>query len=90
MSNKRIYVVVANKINYLVNATSKQQAINHIAKGLVTAKVASQTDLVAHLTAGEKIVEAVETSEPEHFPAVNSADPYPPAGPAVIATGVAA
>lgn len=70
MSNKRIYVVTANNTNLLVNATSKQQAINHIAKGLMTAKVASQTDLVAHLTAGKKIVEAVEASEPEHFPAI--------------------
>lgn len=67
MSNKRIYVVVANDYNYLVNATSKQQAINHIAKGLVTAKVASQQDLVAHLTRGDAIIEAVEPviSQPE-------------------------
>lgn len=72
MSNKRIYVVVANDFNYLVNATSKQQAINHIAKGLVTAKVASQTDLVAHLTAGDKIIEAVEGAAPEHFPALGN------------------
>lgn len=67
MSNKRIYVVTANNTDLLVNATSKQQAINHIAKSLVTAKVASQQDLVQSLTSGKTIIEAVE-------PQVNSVE----------------
>lgn len=48
----RIYVVGGPQGIRLVNATTKQQAIAHVANSTIKAHVASQTDLVELLTKG--------------------------------------
>ena len=49
---ERIYVVGGPQGIRLVNATTKQQAIAHIANSTIHAHVASQNDLVELLTKG--------------------------------------
>lgn len=49
---ERIYVVGGPQGIRLVNATTKQQAIAHVANRTIQAHVASQTDLVDLLTKG--------------------------------------
>ena len=49
---ERIYVVGGPTGIRLVNATTKQQAIAHVANSTIKAHVASQTDLVDLLTKG--------------------------------------
>lgn len=49
---ERIYVVGGPQGIRLVNATTKQQAIAHVANSTIKAHVASQTDLVELLTKG--------------------------------------
>jgi len=49
---ERIYVVGGPQGIRLVNATTKQQAIAHVANTTIKAHVASQTDLVELLTKG--------------------------------------
>ena len=49
---ERIYVVGGPTGIRLVNATTKQQAIAHVANSTIKAHVASQTDLVELLTKG--------------------------------------
>ena len=51
----RIYVVGGPQGIRLVNATTKQQAIAHVANSTIKAHVASQTDLVELLTEGWKV-----------------------------------
>jgi hypothetical protein len=52
---ERIYVVGGPQGIRLVNATTKQQAIAHVANSTIKAHVASQTDLVELLTEGWKV-----------------------------------
>lgn len=59
---ERIYVVGGPQGIRLVNATTKQQAIAHVANSTINAHVASQTDLVELLTKGVTV---------EHYKAVN-------------------
>lgn len=70
--SKRIYLVniaFDDKVQRpprLVRASNQSQAIRHVAKGCITAKVASQDDLIKHLpggveVAGEEPVEETET-----------------------------
>lgn len=49
---ERIYVVGGPQGIRLVNATTKQQAIAHVANSTIKAHVASQTDLVDLVSAG--------------------------------------
>jgi len=49
---ERIYVVGGPQGIRLVNATTKQQAVAHVANSTIKAHVASQTDLVELLTKG--------------------------------------
>ena len=48
----RIYIVGMNDGVRLVRATSRQQALSHVARQLIVAKVATQDELVQHITAG--------------------------------------
>ena len=50
--SSRIYVIGGPQGIRLVNATTKQQAIAHVANSTIKAHVASQTDLVELLTKG--------------------------------------
>lgn len=59
---ERIYVVGGPQGIRLVNATTKQQAIAHVANSTINAHVASQTDLVELLTKGVTV---------EHYKAMN-------------------
>jgi len=59
---ERIYVVGGPQGIRLVNATTKQQAIAHVANSTINAHVASQTDLVELLTKGITV---------EHYRAAN-------------------
>jgi hypothetical protein len=59
---ERIYVVGGPQGIRLVNATTKQQAIAHVANSTINAHVASQTDLVELLTKGIAV---------EHYKAAN-------------------
>lgn len=59
---ERIYVVGGPQGIRLVNATTKQQAIAHVANSTINAHVASQTDLVELLTKGIPV---------EHYKAAN-------------------
>ena len=59
----RIYVVGGPQGLRLVKATTKQQAIAHVANSTIHAAVASQNDLVELLTNGTK----VENYKPENL-----------------------
>lgn len=48
----RIYIVGMNEKVRLVRASNKQQAVSHVARQIIAAKVATQDELVKHLTAG--------------------------------------
>lgn len=50
--SSRIYVVGGPQGIRLVNATTKQQAVAHVANSTIKAHVASQNDLVELLTKG--------------------------------------
>lgn len=52
---ERIYVVGGPQGIRLVNASTKQQAIAHVANSTIKSHVASQTDLVELLTQGLKV-----------------------------------
>lgn len=59
----RIYAVQAGDIFKLVEAGSKQAALRHVAKDLITVEVATQKTLVGAMTDGVK-VEQAGTEEP--------------------------
>ena len=52
---ERIYVVHGQQGTRLVNASLRQQALSHVANKVFSVSVATQTDLVTHLTAGVKV-----------------------------------
>lgn len=52
---ERIYVVGGPQGIRLVNASTKQQAVAHVANSTIKANVASQTDLVELLGKGVKV-----------------------------------
>lgn len=60
----RIYAVQAGDIFRLVEASTKQSALRHVAKDLISVEVANQKTLVAAMTDGVK-VEQVGAEEPE-------------------------
>lgn len=55
---ERIYVVGGPQGIRLVNASTKQQAIAHVANSTIKANVASQTDLVELIGKGVKVEHA--------------------------------
>ena len=65
----RIYVVGGPTGIRLVDATTKQQAIAHVANSTINAHVASQKDLVELLAKGIT-VEALKASEQADLPGV--------------------
>jgi hypothetical protein len=65
----RIYVVGGPTGIRLVDATTKAQAIAHVANSTIHAHVASQKDLVELLSAG-LTVEALKTPEQGELPGV--------------------
>ena len=60
----RIYAVQAGDIFRLVEANTKNAALRHVAKDLITVEVANQKTLVAAMTDGVK-VEQAGAEEPE-------------------------
>jgi hypothetical protein len=54
----RIYAVQAGDIFKLVEAGSKQAALRHVAKDLITVEVATQKTLVGAMTDGVKVEQA--------------------------------
>jgi hypothetical protein len=52
---ERIYTVGHNGTVRLVRATTRQQALSHVANTTFQIRVASQDDLVKYLTAGAKV-----------------------------------
>ena len=48
----RIYIVGMNDGVRLIRATNRQQAVSHVARQLIVAKVATQDELVKHITDG--------------------------------------
>ncbi len=58
----RIHLVTVLGKARLVRAATKNQAIRHVARDLIAARLASQDDLVEQLGAGMKVEDA--TSEP--------------------------
>ena len=70
MSKNRIYIVSLNTDDKtirpprLVRATNRAQAERHVARGVIVARVASQDDIIEHLSAGIEVAgEDVETAE---------------------------
>lgn len=59
----RIYAVQAGDIFRLVEASTKNAALRHVAKDLITVEVANQKTLVAAMQDGVKVERAGE--EPE-------------------------
>jgi hypothetical protein len=60
--SKRVYVVTntTNDEVSLVRAANTVQARNAVAKSVYTASLASQEDLIAYISAGKTVVNAVE------------------------------
>ena len=63
MSAKRIYNVYKTETDdpddeWLIRATSRSQAISHVARSLLGCRVATQEDLVAMLQKGRTIIDA--------------------------------
>jgi len=54
----RIYVVNSNDKDELIEASSKAAAVNHVARGTIKAKVASQFELLALLEGGVTVQKA--------------------------------
>jgi hypothetical protein len=52
---ERIYIVHGPQGTRLVKASLRQQALSHVANSVFNVHVASQDDLVKHLTDGTKI-----------------------------------
>lgn len=63
MVQSRIYLVNTPNGNRLIRASVKQQAISHAANSIMTARVASQNDLVDALASGIKVEDYKDSSE---------------------------
>jgi hypothetical protein len=61
----RIYVVGSPAGIRLVDATTKQQAVAHVANSTINAHVASQKDLVELLSAGLTVESVKAPDQPE-------------------------
>ena len=60
-TSTRIYTVTNGDKQHLVRATHPSQAVSHVARSILTVRVASQTDLEALLPAGVQVEEAGKT-----------------------------
>lgn len=60
----RIYKVTSQSGTYLVRASTRNQAIAHIAKDEITANVATQDDIVSLMQDGRKVIEVKEDQMP--------------------------
>lgn len=67
MSGMRIYVVDTPEGRRLVRANLRQQAVAYVAAGMITARVASQDDLVSMLSKGVS-VESARDPETQELP----------------------
>ena len=63
MENTRIYIVGHGQDTRLVRAGHRAQAMNHVAKALITVKVAAQNDLVDALQKGISVENAVDADQ---------------------------
>lgn len=63
----RIYTVSGVASTRLVRATSPSQAMRHVAQSLFKVSVASQDDLVSHVSSGKtvEVANAIETPDAE-------------------------
>jgi len=59
----RIYTVSDGNNERLVRATSRAQAIGHIARTTYKARVSTQGDLELHLTTGAKVEDATKADD---------------------------
>lgn len=62
MAQQRIYLVTHGDDKRLIRAISQANARNHIARNSITVQVASQDDIVALVSTGQKVEET--SSEP--------------------------
>jgi len=62
----RIYIVGMNDGVRLVRATNRQQAVSHVARQIIVAKVATQDELVKHITDGVA-VESYKTPDQQEL-----------------------
>jgi uncharacterized protein YacL (UPF0231 family) len=60
----RIYKVTSQSGTYLVRASTRNQAIAHIAKDEIAANVATQDDIVSLMQDGRKVIEVKEDQMP--------------------------
>lgn len=63
MENTRIYIVGHGQEIRLIRAGHRAQALNHVAKTLISVKVAAQNDLVDALQKGISIENAVDADQ---------------------------
>jgi hypothetical protein len=63
MENLRIYLVGHGQDTRLVRAGHRAQAMNHVAKALITVKVATQNELVDALQKGISVESAVDSDQ---------------------------
>ena len=63
MENTRIYIVGHGQEVRVVRAGHRAQAMNHVAKALISVKVATQNDLVEALQKGISIESAVDADQ---------------------------
>ena len=60
----RIYKVISSSGSHLVRASTRSQAVAHIAKGEISAYVATQDDIVNAMQSGAKVIELKEEQIP--------------------------
>lgn len=60
MSKHRIYKIESAQKQWLVRATSRSQAITHVAGQELNARVATQDDIIEALDAGLKVERAIK------------------------------
>jgi len=60
----RIYKVISNSGSYLVRASTRSQAIAHVAKEEILATVATQEDIVEMMGQGRKVINIKEEQLP--------------------------
>ena len=65
MKQQRIYLVGHGQTMRLVRASHRQQAVGHVAKSIINAKVASQDELVEALSKGIAIEKATAPEQME-------------------------
>ena len=59
----RIYLIASNRGVRLVRANTRAQALNYVASQELTVRVASQDDLVKHLSEGSAVETAISPDQ---------------------------